>query len=122
MLSIIEVLMTNLTETVNASFRFFNLNKLQAYTLEREVSGSSKNQHIRNDNYDGSVILENDNLEDIFDFFIRQRIDTSECDILISIAKRIDAEITVVPELVNRMLKFIDCKLTVAHTIARDTK
>jgi ferredoxin-fold anticodon binding domain-containing protein len=76
--------LTNLTETVKSNFRFFNLNKLQAYT--------------------------------------RQRIETSECDILISIGKNIDENIIVVPELVNRMLKFIDCKLTVSFTIIQDTQ
>jgi hypothetical protein len=112
--------LTNLTETVKSSFRFFNLNKLQAYTLEREVSGSSKTEHANNGNYDGNVALSSDNLEEIFDFFIRQRIETSGCDILISIAKNIDVNIIVVPELVNRMLKFIDCKLTVSFTNIQD--
>jgi hypothetical protein len=110
----------NLIKTVDSSFRFFNLNKLQAYTLEREVSGSSKTEHTKNDSYDASVTLRSDNLEDIFDFFIRQRIETSECDILISIDKNMDASKIAVPELVNRMLKFVDCKLTVFFTIVQN--
>ena len=65
--------------------------------------------------------MSSDNLEDIFDFFIRQRIETSECDILISIDKNMDASIIAVPELVNRMLKFVDCKLTVCLTIVQNT-
>jgi hypothetical protein len=112
--------LTNLTETVKSSFRFFNLNKLQAYTLEREVTGSSKTEKANNGNFDGNVALSSDNLEEVFDFFIRQRIETSECDILISIGKNIDENIIVVPELVNRMLKFIDCKLTVSFTNIQD--
>jgi uncharacterized protein YtpQ (UPF0354 family) len=112
---------TNLSESVNSSFRFFNLNKLQAYTLEREVSGSSKIKHPDNDGYDATVALKSDNLESIFDFFIRQRIETGECDILVSIAKNMNTNIIGVPDLVNRMLKFIDCKLTVSFTVVIDT-
>lgn len=113
--------MINLTETVNSSFRFFNLNKLQAYTLERDVSGSSKTAHTDNGSYDGSVTLRSDNLENIFDFFIRQRIENSGCDILVTISTNIDTNIVVVPELVNRMLRFIDCQLTVAFTIVKNS-
>lgn len=112
--------MTKLSESVNSSFRFFNLNKLQAYTLEREVSGGSKIKHADNDCYDGIVVLNRDNLEDIFDFFIRQRIETGGCDILISIANNTNTTIVGVPALVNRMLKFIDCKLTVLLTAIID--
>jgi hypothetical protein len=110
----------NVNEFVNSSFRFFSLNKLQAFTLEREISGGSQKKHPNKDGYLGSVVLKNDNLEDIFDFFIRQRIDACDCDILISIASKKETNIIDVSGSVNRMLKFIDCKLTISYTMPQD--
>jgi|OM-RGC.v1.028959987 hypothetical protein len=110
----------NVNETVSSSFRFFSLNKLQAFTLEREISAGSQKKHPKKDCYLGCVTLKSDNLEDIFDFFIRQRIEACDCDILISIASKKEANIIDVPGSVNRMLKFIDCKLTVSYIMTQD--
>lgn len=112
--------MKNLNETVNSSFRFLRLNKLQAYTLEREISGGSQTKDVTHDCYIGSVILNSDNLEDIVNFFIRQRIETCDCDIFISVTSNMLTNTIDASELVNRMIKFIDCKLSFSYTVVQD--
>jgi hypothetical protein len=104
------------TELVSC-FRFLNLNKLQAYTLEREVLGATKRLDCEKECYVGCVTLLEDNLAEIFNFFIRQRITVEQCDLLISLFSNMQTTTTEVPRLVNQMLRFIDCKLTMSYTI-----
>jgi hypothetical protein len=111
-----------LASEVTSSIRFLNLNKLQAFTLEREVVGASQREHSQNDCYVGHVSLLDDNLEDIFNFFIRQRLKVEECDLFISLSSNMDTNIVEVPSVVNQMLKFIDCKLTMSFTVLSDAK
>lgn len=61
--------MKNVNEIVNSSFRFFSLNKLQAFTLERQVSEGSQQKHLKKDGCLGCATLKSDNLKDKFDFF-----------------------------------------------------
>jgi len=60
----------NVNEIVNSSFRFFSLNKLQAFTLERQVSEGSQQKHLKKDGCLGCATLKSDNLKDKFDFFL----------------------------------------------------
>lgn len=112
--------MSNSTDLAKTSIRFLSLNKLQALTLEREVVGASQSKHFKNDFYVGCVVLMDDNLEDIVHFFIRQQLKIDDCDLFISVFSNLDSNIVDVPNLVNRMLKYIDCRLTFSYTFVED--
>ena len=103
--------MENLKSEVSTSFRFLTLNKLQAYTLDREVPDSSYIEQGDDGAYLGSVRLTEFNIDDINDFYVRQKIDIVDCDILVSVGSRLKTSTTDVSPVVNRMLKYIDCKL-----------
>ena len=109
--------MENLNTAVEISFRFLSLDKLQAYTLEREILGSSYKQHDKNNCYLGYVPLTKQNFDDINDYYVRQRIEIEECDIFVSVNSESNTDIVDIPTIVNRMLKYIDCKLTFSFTL-----
>lgn len=112
--------MDNSNSKVNLNFRFLSLNKLQAITLEREIRGSSYQKHDEKDCYVGCVPLTKSNIDDINDFYVRQMIDIVECDIFVSVVCESDSNVVDVPEVANRMLKYIDCKLTYSFTVVRN--
>jgi hypothetical protein len=99
------------------SFRFNRLDKLQAFTLTREMLGSSHNQHRNNNCYVGCVPLTDRNFDDINDYYVRQRVEIDDCDILVSVSAESGTKTVEIPAIVNRMLKYIDCKLTFAFTV-----
>ena len=99
------------------SFRFNRLDKLQAFTLVREILGSSYNEHLNDKCYVGSVPLTDNNFDDINDFYVRQRIQIDDCDIFVSVNSESGTNIIYIPEVVNRMLKYIDCKLGFSFTV-----
>lgn len=109
--------MNNSNSKIKIYFRFLSLNKLQAYTLERELTDSSYQIKPESDHYIGYVPLTNYSIDDINDFFVRQMIEIEDCDILVSVAPEPDLNIVDVPSVVNRMLKYIDCKLTYSFTV-----
>ena len=77
-----------------------------------EISGATSFQEEACDYFTGIVPLEECNFDDINLFFIRQKIDINDCDVLIrSSAFKGNTELGV-PLRVNRFLKDIDCKLT----------
>jgi hypothetical protein len=99
------------------SFRFLSLDKFQAYSLVREILGSTHKEDEESNRYVAYVPLTKQNFEDINDYFVRQRVEVEACDIFVSVnsdAKRGDVD---VPAIVNRMLKYIDCKLTFSFTV-----
>lgn len=97
-------------------FRFLNLNKLQAFTLKRELLGSSYEAQQGGNLYIGSVPLTNLSLDDINDFYVRQRIAIKQCDIFVTAKISAETPIYDVPEIVNRMIKYIDCQLRFSLT------
>ena len=104
----------------DVKFRFTQLNKLQAFTLEREIVGASFEE--RSDNaehkyYIGLVPLTHSNLDDINDFYVRQRVALEASDILVSVESDSGEKTLTVPDIVNRMLKYIDCKLSFSFTV-----
>jgi hypothetical protein len=105
------------TELADSSFRFLSLTRLQAITIEREVPGATQQKHWQNDCYVGYVALSHDNLQDIANFFVRQQIKVEECDLFIAITSPLQTNTVAAPDLVNQMLKFIDCKLTFSYTV-----
>ena len=122
-------------QTVKVSFRFLKLNRMQAYTLKKEIRGAQFYQVDDQDSFVGLVPLEEPLFDELNDFFIRQQIGFDECDILVQAIienkdmsienqeasiERQDASIEsnsteiTVPHVVNKMLKYIDCQLTYA--------
>lgn len=98
--------------TIN--FRFNRLDKMQAFTLVREIIGSSYQAHSEENYYVGLIPLTKKSLDDINDFYVRQQVNIDDTDIHISInGKSPSAEFNI-PVIVNRMLKYIDCQLTIA--------
>jgi hypothetical protein len=107
----------NSSTEAKISFRFNSLNKLQAFTLVREILGSSHEESLKNNGYVGCVPLTDNNLDDINDFYVRQRVNIEECDIFVSVNSESSTKIISLPVVVNRMLKYIDCKLTFSFTV-----
>jgi hypothetical protein len=99
------------------SFRFNRLDKMQAFTLEREIVGSLRNDHIEDHFYVVCVPLTDNNFDDINDYFVRQRVEIEDCDIFVSVASNSGINHYNIPVIVNRMLKYIDCKLTFSFTV-----
>lgn len=108
--------MTNSNSKVEINFRFLRLNKLQAYTLAREIIDSSYQKQDESDDYIGSVPLTKFSIDDINDFYVRQMVDIAECDILVSVVSEVNSSSVEISSVVNRMLKYIDCKLTYSFT------
>ncbi len=105
------------TCSIDISFRFLHLNKLQAYTLVRDIPESTHKLPKDKDSYVGCVPLTAMNIDDINDFYVRQRIDVSDCDIFVAVVSESDTNIIDVSPVVNRMLKYIDCQLTYSFTV-----
>ena len=107
---------TLVTET-EISFRFTRLDKMQAITLEREILGSLRENHVENNCYVVRVPFTQNSFDDINDYYVRQRIEIEDCDIFISVCSDSGTNTFEIPTLVNRMLKYIDCKLTFSYTV-----
>jgi len=102
---------------VKVSFRFKRLDKLQAFTLVRETSSAFYNESTKDNYYVGYVDLIDNNIDDINDFYVRQRIALDEVDIFISVNAEPGTDSISIPTVVNRMLKYIDCKLAFSFTV-----
>ena len=85
---------------------------MQAFTLEREVQDASYAEQSEKGYYVGSVLLTEFNIDDINDFYVRQKVSLDSCDILVSVVSPLDEGTVEVSSVVNRMLKHIDCKLS----------
>ena len=110
--------MNNSNVEAEISFRFLSLDKFQAYSLVREILGATHEEYCENKCYVACVPLTQQNFEDINDYYVRQRIELDACDILISVNVNSTSGIVNIPVIVIRMLKYIDCKLTIAFTVA----
>ena len=106
-------------------FRFSQLTKLQALTLEREVMFSSSEQKgkgdeeatnvsIANVSFVGYVLLNHQTIHDINDFFVRQKVALKDCALCLTALT--DSKNQSVPSIVNEMLHYIDCQLVVSIT------
>jgi hypothetical protein len=104
---------------INASlcFRFLNLDKLQAFTLTREVKGAIYTKHIDENYYVGSVPLLEEHLDNLNIFYVRQQINLNDCDIFIVVKSENTSGTFITPHIVNKLLKHIDCKLTFTFTL-----
>lgn len=91
-------------------FRLTKLDAMQAYTLKREIEGAYFIKPDGTDVFVGMVPLKETLFDDLNDYVIRQQIQYDACDILVE-AKNTTGEVAV-PRVVNKLLKYIDCKLT----------
>ncbi|NQZ23681.1 MAG: hypothetical protein HRT53_16735 [Colwellia sp.] len=108
---------SNSNTKADISFRFTRLDKMQTFTLEREILGSSRQHQVENNYYVVCVPLTSNNLDDINDYYVRQRIAIEACDIFVSVSADSGTNTFDIPVIVNRMLKYIDCKLTFSFTV-----
>ncbi|WP_158970479.1 hypothetical protein [Paraglaciecola sp. L3A3] len=93
------------------------LDKFQAYTLPREIAGSTFYLDENKNCYVGEVPINQDTFEDINNFYVRQRINIDTCDILVSVSSNENQGITSAPTIVNRMLKYLDCKISFSYIV-----
>lgn len=104
--------MTKATQNVSVSFRLLKLDMMQAYTFKKEINGASFYKLDDESIFVGTVPLSDDLFDELNDFVIRQQVQYDDCDIYVespacAVSNGID-----VPRVVNRMLKYIDCKLS----------
>lgn len=85
---------------------------MQAYTLKKEIKGASFYPQEDSNRFVGWVPLEEQYFDELNDYFIRQQIQYNECDIFVTANTPQETSIVTVPRVVNKMLKYIDCKLT----------
>jgi len=103
---------------ISVHFRLTKLDAMQAYTLKREIEGA---YFIKSDVcvdeqspevFIGMVPLKESLFDELNDYVIRQQIQYDDCDIFVE-AKSPSGEVAV-PRVVNKLLKYIDCRLTFA--------
>lgn len=103
--------------TLDVSFRFRQLNKMQVLTLCRELESVSYSENIESEDnlkphtFEALVALTAANLDAINMFYVRQGLNVSNCDILVSLQSAATPYFTL-PAIVNQMLKHIDCPLS----------
>jgi len=103
---------------ISVHFRLTKLDAMQAYTLKREIEGAYfiKSEELvdekGSDAFFGMVPLKESLFDELNDYVIRQQIQYDDCDIYVE-SKTASGDIAV-PRVVNKLLKYIDCKLTYA--------
>jgi hypothetical protein len=105
------------TPRVKVSFRLLNLDMMQAYTLKKEIAGASFYPSNNQGVFIGEVPLEESLFDELNDYFIRQQIKYDECDIFVRAHTVGGIQEVSVPRVVNKILKYIDCKLTYAFDV-----
>lgn len=104
--------MTKATQTVSVSFRLLKLDMMQAYTFKKEINGASFYKRDNENIFVGTVPLSDDLFDELNDFVIRQQVQYDDCDIHVECTACAASTEIDVPRVVNRMLKYIDCKLS----------
>jgi hypothetical protein len=62
-----------------------------------------------------TLTSELDNLDDLNIFDVRQQIPLPNCEILVSVISENPTDTIEIPMTVNKLLKHIDCKLTIQY-------
>lgn len=60
-----------------------------------------------------------DNLDDLNIFYVRQQIPLQDCDMFIDVTSVNDADIITTPLFVNKVLKHIDCPLSLSFNLSK---
>ena len=100
---------------ISVHFRLTTLDAMQAYTLKREIEGAyfiKREECVDKNAFIGMVPLKESLFDELNDYVIRQQIQYDDCDIYVE-SKIANGDIAV-PRVVNKLLKYIDCKLTFA--------
>lgn len=102
---------------------FNQLNKMQAITLVREVQGAHYQQEnteaTERPTFCGQIPLDDSQIDDIMSFFIKQQLRVEQCSIVISAQSLTEAQAEISPQyftapnVVNLMLKQIDCAIVI---------
>ncbi|CCQ10043.1 hypothetical protein PALB_9080 [Pseudoalteromonas luteoviolacea B = ATCC 29581] len=93
-------------------FRFLKLNKMQLLTLVREIADAEEIKSKDSHSFAVMIPLCEANLDDITMFFVRQQISIDDCDL--HLVKPAEASSALcAPMILNKMLKHIDCKVSV---------
>lgn len=85
---------------------------MQAYTFKKEINGASFYKRDNENSFVGTVPLSDELFDELNDFVIRQQIQYNDCDIYVESTVSASSTGIEVPRVVNRMLKYIDCKLS----------
>ena len=100
--------------TVSVSFRLLKLDMMQAYTLKKDIRGAHFYHSSVEGVFVGVVPLHEAIFDELNDYVIRQQIQYDDCDVFVEAIKSAEAREVSVPRVVNKILKYIDCKLTYA--------
>lgn len=117
-------------ESTTASFRFLRLDRMQAYTLKREIAEASFYENTDTGDFVGLVPLKEPVFDALNDYLIRQQISYDACDLFVqtklasagaevssgsrTLCKSEHKPEVSIPREVNKILKYIDCRITVA--------
>lgn len=99
-------------------FRFLVLNRMQSYTLNKELMDTYCIEVEEKKQYIGMVPLTEVNFNDIIDFYIKQQLKLEDCDIAIKVKMAQSKSYHTVPPIVSQMLKHIECGMSV--TLSND--
>jgi len=108
----------NVASSVQVMFRFLSLNRMQSFTLNKELMDAYCIEVEEKKQYLGMVPLTAMSLDDIIDFYIKQQLTLDDCDILIMVnMEREKVNVSQpVPNIVSDMLKHIECSMSVVLT------
>ncbi len=98
--------------SVNVSFRLLHLDLMQAHTLKKEITGASFYPADTKGVFVGVVPLREAVFDELNDYVVRQQIKYDHCDVFVEATQSDDVSEVAVPRVVNKILKYIDCKLT----------
>ena len=101
------------TRSIKVMFRFLSLNRMQSFTLNKELMDAYCIEVKEKKQYIGMVPLTPMSLNDIIDFYIKQQLQLDDCDINIRVEADAGNEYYQVPNIVSDMLKHIDCSMSV---------
>ncbi|WP_462173056.1 hypothetical protein [Pseudoalteromonas xiamenensis] len=93
-------------------FRISGLTKLQAFTFTKEVQDAQCQMQQENA-YSGTAPLTEYSMDDINMFIVRQHVHVEQCEILLNVLNNHTNNACSAPNVLNQMLKHIDCRVTV---------
>ncbi len=99
------------------SFRFLNLSERDSEVLKDLIPQAIVADHFKNECKVANIDIEDSSIiETIESAFRKLGCKLEECDIFLSITTENDTEIWEVPEIVNSLLKRINCKIVFSFT------
>ena len=100
------------------SFRFLALTPKQGQSLTAAIPKSELGRHFKTGKVVGCVPLNNrTKAESIIAFASTHGLKSKMCDILVSVSTDRDTLILDVPNIVNQIIKALDCQMTFSFTV-----